>query len=90
MLSIRRSTLVRSLFAAVIVAALAFAAVALAPAPTEAIQLAGPYICTYTDGSGTIVGQRGVGCCGENLNWGSTSSNVQCERLYCLDVICPW
>ena len=36
-----------------------------------------------------VVGARGTGCCGEVISWGVTSKYVRCERLYCLDVLCP-
>jgi len=56
---------------------------------TEAI--AGPSACTYYS-SGTYktaVGGRVVGCCGQISTWGVTTKWVRCERLNCLDVLCP-
>jgi hypothetical protein len=37
----------------------------------------------------TVVGARGTGCCGEIINWGVITKYVKCERIYCLDVVCP-
>ena len=58
---------------------------------TEAIVIAGPSVCTYYSSATykTVVGARGTGCCGEVISWGVTTKYVRCERLYCLDVLCP-
>ncbi|HEV2846641.1 MAG TPA: DUF6289 family protein [Thermoanaerobaculia bacterium] len=57
----------------------------------EAVVIAGPSICTYYSNAAytTAVGARGTGCCGAPISWGVTSAYKKCERLYCLDVICP-
>ena len=58
----------------------------------EAIVIGGPSVCIYySNGSySTVVGARGTGCCGEPISWGMTTKFVRCERLYCLDVLCPF
>jgi hypothetical protein len=57
----------------------------------EAIVIAGPHVCAYYSNATykTVVGARGTGCCGEVISWGITTKYVRCERLYCLDVLCP-
>ncbi len=57
----------------------------------KADALAGPSVCTYYSDAKykTAVGARGTGCCGEVISWGVTSKYMKCQRLYCLDVLCP-
>jgi hypothetical protein len=66
-------------------------AVFVTTAPAWAVVIAGPHVCTYYKDAKfkTVVGARGEGCCGEVISWGTTSPYVRCERLYCLDVLCP-
>lgn len=58
----------------------------------EAVVIGGPSVCVYySNGSySNPVGARGTGCCGEPISWGVTTRFVRCERLYCLDVQCPF
>ena len=58
----------------------------------DAIVIAGPSICSYFKDATfkKVVGGRGTGCCGEVFNWGIITPYVRCERLYCLDVLCPF
>ena len=48
-------------------------------------------VCTYYKDATykKVVGRRGTGCCGENLDWGIVTAYRKCENLYCLDVVCP-
>jgi hypothetical protein len=57
----------------------------------RAVIVAGPYVCAYYKEAShrTVVGARGVGCCGEIISWGSTSKYADCQPLLCLDVLCP-
>jgi hypothetical protein len=57
----------------------------------KADAIAGPGVCTYYSDAKykTAVGARGTGCCGEVISWGVTSKYMKCQRLYCLDVLCP-
>ena len=57
----------------------------------EAVIIAGPYVCAYYSDATytTVVGARGTGCCGAVINWGITTPYVQCQKLYCPDVLCP-
>jgi len=59
---------------------------------SEALVIAGPSVCVYYNNANhsKVVGARGTGCCGEVINWGHTTPYVSCERLYCLDVLCPF
>ena len=59
---------------------------------SEALIIAGPSVCIYyKDARFTkVVGARGTGCCGETISWGKVTRYVRCERLYCLDVECPF
>jgi len=59
---------------------------------SEALIIAGPSVCTYYKDASfkKVVGARGTGCCGEPISWGRVTSYVRCERLYCLDVQCPF
>jgi len=59
---------------------------------TEAIVIDGPSVCSYYKDATfrKVVGARGTGCCGEVISWGITTKYVRCERLYCLDVLCPF
>lgn len=56
-----------------------------------AVIIVGPGVCSYYSSANykTVVGARGTGCCGSVINWGVTSSYVKCQKIYCLDVICP-
>jgi uncharacterized protein DUF6289 len=87
----RRMFGTKSLFLTV---ALGFAAVAIllmSIQPAMAIVIGGPSICTYYSSANhhTVVGARGTGCCGEVISWGVITQYYTCERLYCLDVLCP-
>lgn len=65
----------------------------IASAPkAEAVIIAGPSVCAYYSSGSytTVVGARGTGCCGEVISWGVTTKWKRCERLYCLDVLCPF
>ena len=85
-------TLYKSFFAALIVGVLALGAMALLPAQADAVVIGGPHVCNYYSDATyqNVVGARGQGCCGEPISWGITTSYVQCQGFYCLDVICPW
>jgi hypothetical protein len=50
-----------------------------------------PGVCAYYSDAKykTVVGARGTGCCGEVISWGIVTKYKKCERLYCLDVLCP-
>ncbi|HKI02709.1 MAG TPA: hypothetical protein VKK31_12085 [Thermoanaerobaculia bacterium] len=76
----------RTALAALVFAALALAILASAPQPVHAVQQG---LCTYwTDANHSkVVGQRGQDCCGNPVNWGSTSAFVECHQEYC--VWCP-
>ena len=47
-------------------------------------------VCTYyeTAAKKKVVGQRGTGCCGEPINWGTVTPYRTCEQIYCLDIWC--
>lgn len=47
-------------------------------------------VCTYYQNANMkkVVGQRGTGCCGEPINWGSVTPYKTCEQVYCADVWC--
>lgn len=51
----------------------------------------GGQVCTYYKDATykKVVGRRGSGCCGENLDWGIVTQYRKCDTLYCLDVVCP-
>ena len=53
--------------------------------------IAGPSICSYYSDAKykTVVGGRGVGCCGEVISWGVTTPYVKCQRLLCTQSLCP-
>jgi len=85
---LRSMSLRVALAAALLVGAIAFATVALAPADAEAACWGVTYYysdATYT----TVVGARGTGCCDEPVHWGVTSPYPKCQIIYCLDVVCP-
>lgn len=46
-------------------------------------------LCTYFNNAqhSQVVGQRGIDCCGNPVNWGSTSIYYQCYKEVC--VWCP-
>ncbi len=48
-------------------------------------------VCTYYSAPNkrTVVGQQGVGCCGERISWGVVTPYRTCEQVYCLDIWCP-
>jgi hypothetical protein len=76
----------------VFVAAVTLAALGiLAFAPPVADAIAGPSVCTYYSNATytQIVGGQSVGCCGGVSSWGQRTAFVRCQRVYCLDVICP-
>lgn len=87
----RRFLNVRTVLAAVAIVAAVGVYVGSLP-DSEALIIAGPSVCTYyKDSSFTkVVGARGTGCCGETIAWGKVTRYVRCERLYCLDVQCPF
>lgn len=51
---------------------------------TEAVQ---GNLCSYYNSGQQLVGQRGVDCCGNPVNWGVTTNNYQCYTETC--VWCP-
>jgi len=81
-----RPTLRRTVLAALVFAVLALALVASAPQPVHAA-LQG--LCTYWNNANhsQVVGQRGEDCCGNPVNWGTTSAYVACHQEYC--IWCP-
>lgn len=89
---IRRMVQGRNLF---VLAAAAFVAVGVfvASLPSaEAIVIAPPSVCSYYKDASyrKVVGARGTGCCGEVINWGVITPYYRCEKIYCLDVLCPF
>ncbi len=58
---------------------------------SQAIFIAGPSICTYYKDATykKVVGYRSTGCCGQVTSSGIVTPYSRCERLYCLDVLCP-
>jgi hypothetical protein len=85
----KRFLLNKRVLLAVLVAVIAVGIYVAAMPKADAI--AGPGVCTYYGDAKykTVVGARGTGCCGEVISWGVTSKYMKCERLYCLDVLCP-
>jgi len=57
----------------------------------HAIVIAGPSVCSYYSNATykKVVGARGTGCCGEPISWGVVTAYAKCQKLYCLDVLCP-
>ena len=77
-----------------VVGALALAtlsAVYFANLPTAESALAGPNVCSYyADATYKKVGgAQGTGCCGTVINWGIVTPYKKCQKIYCLDVLCP-
>ena len=58
---------------------------------SEAVVVAGPGVWIYYNNASyaTVVGARGMGCCGTPINWGVTSPFKKFEKIYGLDVLCP-
>jgi len=85
----KRFLLNKRVLLAVLVAVIAVGIYVAAMPKADAI--AGPGVCTYYSDAKykTAVGARGTGCCGEVISWGVTSKYMKCQRLYCLDVLCP-
>ncbi|HEX9940483.1 MAG TPA: DUF6289 family protein [Thermoanaerobaculia bacterium] len=81
----RLSSLRKPLLAALLLAVLALTFLASAPRSAYAFQ----GLCTYySDASHSqVVGQRGTDCCGNPVNWGSTSNYAYCAQEYC--IWCP-
>lgn len=50
-----------------------------------------PGVCTYYSSATykKVVGSFGTGCCGEVISWGIITPYRKCERIYCLDIVCP-
>jgi len=85
---VRSMSLRFAVVAALLVGALAFTTVAFAPSDAEAACW-GVTVYYNNAAHSQVVGARGTGCCGEVINWGTTSPYHECEVIYCLDVICP-
>lgn len=66
--------------------------VAVTPTNEAVVFPGGPGVTVYYSNASytTVVGARGTGCCGEVINWGITTKWKRFERLYCLDVLCPF
>jgi hypothetical protein len=52
---------------------------------------AGLSVCAYYSNATytTVVGARGIGCCGSVINWGVTTAYKKCQNIYCTQQICP-
>jgi len=74
----------------VVLALAALAAWAIGSAPTEAA-IGVPGVTVYYSSATyqTVVGAKGIGCCGSVINWGITTKWKKFEKIYCLDVVCP-
>ena len=79
---------VRVAIAALVLVVGALVYVALLPKPAAMFT---PGVCTYYSSAKykTVVGQRGTGCCGETISWGSVTAYRKCQQMWCLDVVCP-
>ena len=79
---------VRFAIAAFAIAATVVGYIAISP---QSAAIFGPGVCSYYKDATykKVVGARGTGCCGEVISWGVVTAYQKCERLYCLDVICP-
>lgn len=84
----KRTTAGRIVAASLVLVAGAMAYMTLLPEPKA---MPSPGVCTYYSSSKykTVVGQRGTGCCGEIISWGSVTAYRKCDTVYCLDVLCP-
>ena len=87
---IRSSFVLKAVMMGVLLAAGVAAVSTLVSTPAEAV--AGPGVTTYYKDAKykTVVGQEFWGCCGEYTFWGQRTIYRKFERLYCLDVLCPW
>jgi len=79
-MKLTRSTARRAVFAALLLAGAVFGVTSTAPA-TEAAPLG---LCTYYDNNGNVVGQHGVDCCGNRVDWGQYTQRAQCYVEECL------
>jgi hypothetical protein len=79
---------VRIAIASFVIGIAALAYLALLPQPKAMFT---PGVCTYYSSNKyrTVVGQRGSGCCGETISWGSVTEFRRCEQMWCTDVVCP-
>lgn len=86
--AVRRLTVRRCLTALLLAGSLVALGFGALPGP-DAEAAAGGWICEYySDATHTHqVGARGVGCCGESLDWGVTSPHEVCGAYNC--VTCP-
>jgi len=84
----KRMLVVRVAIAAFVLTVGALGYLALLPQPAAMFN---PGVCTYYTNAKykTVVGQRGTGCCGETISWGSVTAFRKCEQMWCLDVMCP-
>ena len=84
----KRGLKVRLLIGLFVVAVGALGYVSLLPEPQA---MPSPGVCTYYSNSKykVVVGQRGTGCCGEVISWGTVTAYRKCDTVYCLDVLCP-
>ena len=81
-LTITRSTARKAVFAALLLAVVLGVTAPVTEAAPPANQL-----CTYYDHLDNPVGQSGYDCCGEKVEWGIVTVNVQCHVEVC--VWCP-
>ena len=87
---IRASWSLKTLVASMVMAAFLVGVVAIATTPAKAIAV--PSATTYYSDATykKIVGSEVYGCCGEYIFWGKRTAYRRYERLYCLDVLCPF
>jgi hypothetical protein len=71
---------------------LVLGAIYVASLPGAESAIAAPYVCNYYADAKykKVVGGTGIGCCGEVINWGVVTPYKKCQKLYCLDVLCPF
>lgn len=57
----------------------------------EPAEAAAQRVCFYFSDAtkSEVVGARGIGCCGEVIDWGIVTRFKQCEELNCPHEICP-
>jgi len=86
--SMKRILNIRVAIAAFVFVAGALVYLALLPKPEAMFT---PGVCTYYSSAKykTVVGQRGTGCCGSTINWGTVTEFRKCEQMWCTDVLCP-
>ena len=66
---------------------LALTVLATAPRPADAAAIKNQECTYFSDASQTqVVGQRGVDCCGNSIDWGVTSAFFTCEPT----PVCIW